>query len=293
MFMPDWSQITAKLGDSGVAITNAAEPRPVAGGDISRAWRLDADDRSIFLKTSSAAHEEMFAAEAAGLEELRHANAIQVPGVIATGAIGASAFLAIEWIDFRPCHSNASAVLGEGLAALHRVSSDRYGWHRDNTIGSTPQHNEWMDDWPEFFGQLRLGFQLQLAERNGYGGELQVEGRALADQVNGFFEDYRPQASLLHGDLWGGNWACANDAPIIFDPAVYYGDRETDLAMTRLFGGFDPAFYDAYDHSWPLAAGHERRMQLYQLYHVLNHLNLFGRAYLGRALGLIRALRRC
>ena len=114
----------------------------------------------------------------------------------------------------------------------------------------------------------------------------------LQDSLEIFFHDYVPQPSLLHGDLWAGNYAAVDGVPVIFDPAVYYGDRETDIAMTRLFGGFGEAFYDAYTRSWPLQPGHESRLELYQLYHVLNHLNLFGAGYLGRALELLRSLNR-
>jgi fructosamine-3-kinase len=181
-------------------------------------------------------------------------------------------------------------MLGQQLAKQHRYCEDRFGWHKDNTIGSTPQHNLWNDDWVEFVGADRLGFQLELAAKNGFTGDLQVEGAALCKSLGQFFADYWPEASLLHGDLWGGNWAAADGAPVIFDPAVYYGDRESDIAMTKLFGGFGASFYDAYEEAWPLSAGSEQRILLYQLYHILNHLNLFGGSYLNRALGIIRAL---
>ena len=131
---------------------------------------------------------------------------------------------------------------------------------------------------------------MELAARNGYGGELSQKGADLIARLPELFTGYAPEASLLHGDLWGGNWASTGGEPVIFDPAVYYGDRESDLAMTRLFGGFSPRFYEAYEATWPLADGYQRRILLYQLYHVLNHLNLFGRGYLGRALGLMNEL---
>jgi fructosamine-3-kinase len=129
-----------------------------------------------------------------------------------------------------------------------------------------------------------------LAAENGFTGELQQEGDRLLSNLGQFFNGYWPEASLLHGDLWGGNWASSGGEPVLFDPAVYYGDRESDIAMTKLFGGFSAEFYHAYEEAWPLAAGSEKRILLYQLYHVLNHLNLFGQSYLGRALGIIRSL---
>ena len=173
---------------------------------------------------------------------------------------------------------------------MHHHTEKRYGWHRDNTIGPTPQHNPWTRDWVEFFREQRLRFQLDLAARNGYSGDLQSLGLRLAERLPELFEGYRPEASLCHGDLWSGNWGVADGVPVIFDPAVYYGDRESDIAMTMLFGGFGRAFYRAYEESWPMAKGHEQRLKLYQLYHVLNHLNLFGSGYLGQAMKLLRDL---
>ncbi|MDH3990520.1 MAG: fructosamine kinase family protein, partial [Gammaproteobacteria bacterium] len=162
--------------------------------------------------------------------------------------------------------------------------------HRENTIGLTPQLNGWSDSWVEFLKEQRLGFQLRLAADNGFAGALQEQGARLLRRLPAWFEDYNPSPSLLHGDLWGGNWASCGGEPVIFDPAVYYGDRESDLAMTRLFGGFGRTFYTAYEAAWPLEPGHEARNDIYQLYHVLNHLNLFGSGYLGRAQELLRKL---
>ena len=161
----------------------------------------------------------------------------------------------------------------------------------ENTIGSTPQHNNRHDDWVEFWRQERLGRQLQFAAGNGYGGVLQSQGEKLLERFQGFFQDYQPQASLLHGDLWGGNAAAdGRGNPVMFDPACYFGDRETDIAMTELFGGFGAEFYAAYQAEYPLDAGYKVRKTLYNLYHILNHLNLFGRAYLAQANNMIEGL---
>jgi len=224
------------------------------------------------------------------LRELAAAGAVRVPRVLGSVQSGGESLLALEWIDFDLPGRDTEARLGEQLARQHRRFSDRFGWRRDNTIGSTPQRNAWNTDWVDFLRRERLGFQLELARQNGFGGELAAAGSRLLANLGQFFDSYWPEPSLLHGDLWGGNWASAAGEPVIFDPAVYYGDRETDLAMTRLFGGFGPAFYAAYEAAWPLAPGSERRQRLYQLYHVLNHLNLFGRGYLGRALGILKSL---
>ncbi|MDH3362576.1 MAG: fructosamine kinase family protein [Gammaproteobacteria bacterium] len=288
--MPDWSSITQHLRDAGISLEREATPRPVGGGDISAAWRLDAGDRALFLKTGPVTSAEMFAAEAEGLTEIALANALRVPEVFAIGQTADTAFLALEWLPFERPDVACEQRLGEQLAMMHRTSKDRFGWHRDNTIGLTAQHNRWSADWTEFFREQRLGYQLELAAKNGYGGELQRQGRRLLERLPSLLKDYQPSASLLHGDLWGGNWASSEGEPVIFDPAVYYGDRETDLAMTRLFGGFGRAFYDAYEAAWPLSPGSTERQHLYQLYHVLNHLNLFGGGYKSRALSLIRAL---
>ena len=288
--MPRWSPIFAALREAGLNVGDETAPRAVGGGDISAAWRLDSGSGPVFVKTGPASSYEMFSAEAEGLVELAAPGAIRVPRVIACGVEDDSAYLALEWLAFDRPTRTTETRLGEQLAELHRTTSERYGWHRDNTIGLTPQHNDASDDWVGFFREHRLGFQLRLAADNGYTGSLQEDGARLMKRMSVFFADYVPEASLLHGDLWGGNWASCDGEPVIFDPAVYYGDRETDLAMTRLFGGFGTAFYEAYESNSPLAAGHRARCDLYQLYHVLNHLNLFGSGYLGRAQALIRSL---
>jgi fructosamine-3-kinase len=243
-----------------------------------------------FRKSGPAASADMFAAEAEGLAELAGPGVIRVPEVIDHGIDGNQAFIEIEWLDLSPPTPRVETLLGEQLAVLHQTTMDRYGWHRDNTIGLTPQHNDWSDDWVSFFREHRLGFQFRLAAEKGFTGQFQEQGAQLLKRLPVFFEDHDPPPSLLHGDLWGGNWGSCDGEPVIFDPAVYYGDRESDLAMTRLFGGFGGAFYEAYEASAPLASGHRERRDLYQLYHVLNHLNLFGSAYITRAQDLIRNL---
>lgn len=288
--MPDWSPIVTALRAAGVSAAADATPRPVGGGDISAAWRLEARPHPVFLKTGPASSHDMFAAEAAGLAELAAPGVIRVPQVIACEVDAGTAFVALEWLDFEAPTRATERRLGEQLAALHGVTRERFGWHRDNTIGLTPQHNAWSDDWLAFFREHRLGFQLRLAAGNGFRGALQEQGARLTKRLPMFFDGYAPAPSLLHGDLWGGNWSSCGGEPVIFDPAVYFGDRESDLAMTRLFGGFGQAFYAAYEHHAPLAPGHRQRCDLYQLYHVLNHLNLFGGGYLGRAQELMRRL---
>jgi fructosamine-3-kinase len=288
--MPAWPNIFAALREDDISVSDDSNVRSVGGGDISAAWRVETEDGAIFLKTGDPGSLDMFEGEAEGLRELDSAKAIRIPGVRACGVAGNDAYLAIEWIEFDRPDRQTERLFGRQLVGMHCHSKPQFGWHRDNTIGLTPQHNDWSDDWVEFFREHRLGFQLRLAGENGFAGDLQSAGRILNENLESLFRDYEPTASLLHGDLWGGNWASSNGQPVIFDPAVYYGDRESDIAMTQLFGGFGPDFYAAYQESWPMASGHEERLKLYRLYHVLNHLNLFGSSYLGRARQLIRDL---
>lgn len=176
------------------------------------------------------------------------------------------------------------AAFGRQLAALHGRCAAHFGWHMDNTLGETRQINAPPKDWSEFWRAHRLGHQLALAARNGHDGALQKKGARLMARLDEIFADHHPQPSLLHGDLWSGNFAMdGNGAAVVFDPAVYYGDRETDLAMTELFGGFDPEFYRAYHEVHPPDSGYAVRKALYNLYHVLNHLNLFGGDYAAQA----------
>jgi fructosamine-3-kinase len=246
--------------------------------------------RDTFRKTGPESAYDMFAAEADGLAELREAAEIRVPEVIDVGIMNGQAYIDLEKLELEPASRDVEWLLGERLAALHRHTEKQHGWFRDNTIGLTPQHNDQSDDWIDFYRKHRLGFQVTLASQNGYGAEINDLGDRVAERLPQLFEGYRPDASLLHGDLWGGNWGCVGGEPVIFDPAVYYGDRESDIAMTMLFGGFGSAFYDAYQVNWPMEPGYEQRLKLYRLYHVLNHLNLFGRSYLGQALSLLREL---
>lgn len=263
----------------------------VGGGSINACYRWPARAITLFVKVAPAAALSMFEAEAAGLAELARANALRVPRVLACGTDdAAAAFLALEWIEPGQADAACERRLGAGLAALHAVTAPHFGWVRDNTIGRTPQANGWCASWEEFFRERRLRPQLELAAANGMGA-LAAAGERLLAALPALLAAHTPAASLLHGDLWGGNWlAGADGAPVVFDPAVYYGDRETDLAMTRLFGGFGPAFYRAYEAAAPPRPGAEVRAGLYKLYHVLNHANLFGGGYGAAARELIRKL---
>ncbi len=286
--MNPWQHIAEHIQRcTGVVVQPARDS--IGGGCINAAARLRGAGGDFFVKTNQARQHDMFVAEAEGLRELAAAAAIRVPQPICDGIAGDTAYLVLEYLDLHG--RGAAAVLGEHLAALHRVTQKQFGWRRDNTIGATEQRNAPCDDWLAFWREQRLGFQLQLAQRNGCGTELLRLGEALLLSLEDFFPGYRPQASLLHGDLWSGNHAyLADGIPVIFDPAVYFGDREADLAMTELFGGYGAEFHAAYRAQWPLDAGYKVRKTLYNLYHIINHFNLFGGGYQQQAVAMLRQL---
>jgi protein-ribulosamine 3-kinase len=224
-----------------------------------------------FLKEGAVERADAFAAEADGLEAL--CPHIRVPRVLDRGVKAGKAFILLEQLDLQ--RTGDWEAMGRMLAALHRQTGPRFGWHRDNYIGLSPQQNGWGDDWNEFWRERRLRPQ---AQRAGV--------RIDLDRI----ELHQPQPSLLHGDLWSGNAGFTAEGPVVYDPAVYYGDREADLAMTELFGGFPRAFYDGYNEAFPLPEGYERRKHVYNLYHLLNHLNIFGGGYLAQVKATLRLL---
>lgn len=261
----------------------------IGGGCINSAFRIDGENSSYFVKHNAAHMLDMFVAEAAGLQAMADTNTIRVPRPVCHGVADNQSYLVLEYLEFGGGRS--LSALGEQLAAMHRHTDEKFGFDIDNTIGATPQDNTRDNDWVSFWQQQRLGFQLQLANRNGCGSRLLNTGEQLIEQLPQFFTDYQPQPSILHGDLWGGNYSYTVDGqPVIFDPATYYGDREADVAMTELFGGFGRGFYDAYNSMWQLDAGYSVRKTLYNLYHVINHFNLFGGGYLGQAESMISRL---
>ena len=279
LLAPVSEALSAKLGES----VHLTPVRSVGGGCINQAQVLrDEQGRSWFLKHNAQSYAEMFSAEAEGLLELAKARAIRVPTPMVTGEAAGQAYLLMEFLELQG--RSADAALGEALAHLHQYRAKQFGWHRDNTIGTTAQLNVWQPDWLVFWREQRLQPQLALCARNGAPASLISAVEELCECLSAFFTDYQPDPSLLHGDLWGGNHAVtANGEPVIFDPAVYYGDREADIAMTELFGGFSEAFYAAYDAVWPRDPGYAMRRDLYNLYHLLNHFNLFAGSYAQQA----------
>jgi fructosamine-3-kinase len=289
--MGPWNDIERAIREALAAPFVIDARAPAAGGSINECHVVRGRGRAFFVKLNTPQRADMFAAEAAGLEEIGRAAVVRVPQPLCHGACPAASWIVLEHLELRPAGDQAMAALGRCLARLHRVTRDRYGWDRPNTIGSTPQVNTPADDWVTFWRERRLGYQLRLATSRGHGGRLAAGGERLLEKLPAFFAGYRPPPSLLHGDLWSGNAAMGpGDEPVIFDPAVSYGDREADLAMTELFGGFARSFYDAYRSEFPLDPGYATRKDLYNLYHVLNHLNLFGGGYRAQAQQMIARL---
>lgn len=285
----DWSGLQQLISDHTGQTFVIEDKSSVGGGCINEACRIAGHGQQYFVKLNAASKLAMFEAEYEGLDAMFRSASIRVPRPMLYGSSGDHAYLVMEYIALQG--RGDAAAMGEQLAQMHRAQADRYGWHRDNTIGATEQVNDWSDDWIDFWRHQRLGFQTRLAANRGLGRQGVQACEQLAGRLEDFFSDYRPRPSLLHGDLWGGN-AGYDDAgrPVIFDPACYYGDREADLAMTELFSGFGSAFYAAYRQAWPLDAGYQLRKNLYNQYHILNHFNLFGGSYGQQAVRMAQQL---
>mgnify|MGYP000471041308 CR=1 FL=1 len=264
----------------------------VSGGCIANACRLETDAAPFFLKYGDEEVARTFPGEAAGLDALAAAESpLAVPAVRDTAAPtdDRPGFLVMEWINAGRKGRNFWERFGEGLAALHRHTAKTYGFERDNFIGRLPQSNDWTDDWPTFFREQRLAPQVAMAqERNRWRTDWDRPLQALYRRLPEILPA-SPEPSVLHGDLWQGNYmVTAVGDPALIDPATYYGHREADLAMTELFGGYDDAFYDAYRGAWSLASGYDTRRAVYNLYHLINHLNLFGGGYAGQVERILR-----
>ncbi|MCH2182264.1 MAG: fructosamine kinase family protein [Mariniblastus sp.] len=261
-----------------------ANPRPVGGGCINQAIILETDaGESLFLKWNDQAPDQLFETEMAGLEAIRGTGALRVPRVMGQGVSTAgTAFLVLEAIQTAAPAGDFEQRLGRQLAQMHRSGrGEAFGFSQSNFLGRTGQPNAWNENWVEFWQVHRLGYQFELACQNGYG---DARFSKSAERMLGRLAEllgHDVQPSLIHGDLWSGNYLSdLQGNPVLVDPAVYYGDREAEFGMTTLFGGLGHSFYQAYQEAWPLPAGSETRIEIYRLYHLLNHLNLFGTSYL-------------
>lgn len=275
----------AKRLKSNLAL-NIETITPMNGGSINQAACLKTDRGRFFLKWNPDSRPQMFAREADGLQLLRSAQALRIPTVYAyqdPGSDGSPGYLLLEWIEKSTFTNQGMEKLGQNLALLHRASSGElgYGLSQDNYIGSTPQINVWKKNWIAYFRENRLGFQIQLATKQGL---LSPARRSKLEILSGRLERWIPTrsqaTSLVHGDLWSGNiLQSADGEPVLVDPAAHYADREVDIAFSELFGGLPSIFYSSYNNTWPLNPGYAERRDLYNLYHLLNHLNLFGESY--------------
>lgn len=265
------------------------------GGGASVSAAIDSTTgQKYFIKSASTSGggSSMLHAEYMGVKEMAETDTIKVPNPIAFGEHHGAprdiAFVVFEYLEFSG--GGSGYELGQHLAKMHKSFSEngQFGFHVDNTIGATPQPNlPWVDNWADFWIQHRLGHMLKLTGDAGLDDATVDKLKAKTRQLL----SHNPEPSLIHGDLWGGNKGYAKvdgkTVPVIFDPATYYGDREADIAMTYLFGGFGSDFYEGYESEWPLPAGHEKRKTVYNLYHILNHDVLFGGMYLRQAQGMI------
>lgn len=277
--------LSSHTGQSVVII----EAVPIGGGSINDAYRLDTTTGRFFLKTNSAdRYPSMFEAEADGLRRLREAGPLRVPEVIDHGEHHDDSYLLLEWVESGPRSSTFWADFGRGLAQLHQHTHEHFGLERDNYIGSLKQVNTHAVDWPSFFIHQHLEPQLKMArDRKRVEAGMAFRFERLFHQMDELFPSEPP--ALLHGDLWSGNFLCDSQGrPVLIDPAVYYGHREMDLAMTKLFGGFDGELHTAYQAEWPLEKGWEERVDLCNLYPLLVHVNLFGESYVAQVESVLK-----
>ena len=302
-----WDKIAAHISETTGETFSLDNRHSVSGGCINQGYSISSSSRTYFAKINQASQIAMFEAEALGLQQMRATQTIRVPEPICWGTEGNSAYIVLEWLDLGSRGGDrAWEEMGRQLAAMHKYTPPNlpfarggkkpnsalvrgcFGWDINNTIGSTIQINNWTANWAEFWIEHRIGYQLKLARgRRGHF----PQGERLLEMISQLLAGYEPQPSLVHGDLWGGNVGVTSAGePVIFDPAAYFGDREVDIAMTELFGGFPAQFYRGYNQVWPLDAGYEQRKTLYNLYHILNHFNLFGGSYESQANQMINRI---
>jgi fructosamine-3-kinase len=287
-----WNSIASHISQVSRQTFQISDRRSIGGGSINQAYQITDGSQTYFAKLNQASRIAMFETEAFALRQMADSHTIRVPQPICHGIAEGSSYLVLEWLDLGSGNAQSWEKMGRNLAVMHQVTGEQgdrsFGWHHDNVIGATPQQNPWTENWAEFFTQHRLGYQFQIAQRRG--GHFPQQQKLLAI-VSEILAGHQPLPSLVHGDLWSGNAAVTTAGePVILDPAAYYGDREVDLAMTELFGGFPAAFYSGYGEVFAIDPGYAQRKILYNLYHILNHFNLFGGSYESQANRMIAAL---
>ncbi|TYA92273.1 fructosamine kinase family protein [Seonamhaeicola marinus] len=260
----------------------------ISGGDISEAFYIETEKQKYFLKTNTLDKLKMFDLEAKGLQAIAKTNTIATPKIYQSSTFSNSSYLLMEWIESKPASNQDFQTLGKRLAQLHNTSTDSFGFEHNNFIGSLSQSNKKHLSWTDFYIKERLQKQLDLANASNLLSTNEIPTTSTMQEVlQPLFQNIKP--SLLHGDLWSGNYLMSSKGvPYLIDPAVYYGHGEIDIAMTKLFGGFSNAFYEAYFNSIPPDTNTNLRIEIYQLYYLLVHLNLFGKSYYGSVTSILR-----
>ncbi|MDX1347943.1 MAG: fructosamine kinase family protein [Thiomicrorhabdus chilensis] len=288
----NWKEFSHTLSQALSQSIHIETAAPVSGGDIHQAFKLHTHTGNYFLKLNHLEALPLFETEVHNLRAIERSGSILCPKPLGFGRHNEQAWLLMEHLELTSRGDDFQR--GRDLALMHHQINHEtkpFGWFENNYIGHTPQLNRWHSDWVGFYSEERLRPQLEMTQLNDAPRQLYDLGCELIDRLPNWFQNYQPEAALLHGDLWGGNSAftTSGDA-VVFDPACYYGDRETDLAMSELFGGFSDAFYAGYNEVFPLDRDYAKRKPLYNLYHILNHYNLFGGHYAQQAQGIIEQL---
>ncbi len=285
---PVLERITGFLQSGSNQPVQILSVKPVSGGSINQAFKIKTNQRNYFLKTNDAARfPQMFQKEAKGLELLRNSGAINIPEVLLTADAGKHSFLLLEFIDSAPMKADFWDDFGKSLAAVHSNKAEKFGLDHDNFMGSLVQQNNFHENWNSFFIKERLEPQVRLAHEKNALSKTDISAfEKLYQKLDGIIPKTLP--SLLHGDLWSGNFMINHQGkPSLIDPAVYYGHPEIDIAMTTLFGGFSQRFYEVYNHFNPLEKGWKNRLDIYNLYPLMVHVNLFGGGYLSSVRGIL------
>jgi protein-ribulosamine 3-kinase len=288
--MTDWSKIIQQINLANNSDEIYLSSTAIGGGSINSAYQLTSQtQKHYFIKLNDAYLIDMFSAEFDALNEMAQCDSIDTPAPICYAELGSQCFIAMEYMSLQ--HRGNHFQFGQNLAKMHKISQQQFGWKRHNVIGSSPQSNKQSKNWIEFWRTQRLLPQFEMLYQKGHQTLFKHKADYLLSGLDDFFQDHQPIASMLHGDLWSGNYAFDTQGHgVIFDPALYYGDRETDLAMTELFGGFSNDFYKGYQEEYALADSYKKRKPMYNLYHVLNHANLFGGSYINQALSIMDKL---
>ncbi|MBD2137752.1 fructosamine kinase family protein [Anabaena sp. FACHB-1237] len=284
-----WTEIDNHISEVTNQKFQSTQHLSVSGGCINQGYAVSNGKLTYFVKLNQATQADMFLAEMLGLQTMYKTQSIRVPQPLCWGITGNYSYIVLEWLEMTGANQQSWRKMGQNLAKMHQnISNKGFGWERNNTIGSTPQINIWQSNWIDFYVEYRLGYQFQLARRKG--GNFPLQDKLLAT-IPELLKNHDVQPALVHGDLWGGNAGFTTDGePVIFDPATYFGDREVDIAMTELFGGFPAVFYEGYQEVLPLNEGYKQRKIIYNLYHILNHFNLFGGSYATQANQMIKKI---